>query len=54
MFCHHLYFSSFELKTESTGLDTINEMMELMKNPDAMNKWFAEKKNEFDTLPEDK
>jgi hypothetical protein len=29
-------------------------MMELMKNPNAMNEWFANKKKEFDALPEDK
>ena len=29
-------------------------MLELMKNPDAMNQWFANKKKEFAALPEDK
>jgi hypothetical protein len=32
----------------------MNEMMELMKDPNAMDKWFADKKKEFDALPEDK
>lgn len=31
----------------------MNEMMELMKDPSAMDKWFADKKKEFDVLPED-
>ena len=31
----------------------INEMMELMKSPDAMNEWFENKRKEFDALPED-
>jgi hypothetical protein len=32
----------------------MNEMMELMKDPAAMNNWFEDKKKEFDALPEDK
>jgi hypothetical protein len=32
----------------------MNEMMALMKDPDAMDKWFADKKKEFDELPDDK
>ena len=43
-----------EVDNVPTDVDQKNKMMELMKNPDAMNKWFAEKKNQFDTLPEDK
>ena len=41
-------------KDDEAHIKKMNEMMELMKNPDAMNKWFAEKKNQFDNLPEDK
>lgn len=39
-------------KGDEGHLKKMNEMMELMKNPDAMNKWFADKKKEFDALPE--
>jgi hypothetical protein len=39
---------------DEAHLKKMNDMMELMKNPDAMSKWFSEKKKEFDTLPEDK
>lgn len=31
----------------------MDEMMRLIKDPDAMDKWFADKKKEFDALPED-
>ena len=41
-------------KSDEAHIKKMNEMMELSKNPDAMNKWFADKKKEFDTLPEDK
>ena len=41
-------------KGDPAHLKAMNEMRELMKTPDAMNKWFAEKKKEFDALPEDK
>ncbi len=34
-------------------LKAMNEMKELMKNPDAMKEWFETKRKEFDTLLED-
>ena len=41
-------------KGDEAHIKKMNEMMELMKNPEAMDKWFAEKKNQFAALPEDK
>jgi hypothetical protein len=41
-------------KGDEAHIKKMNEMMGLMKNPDAMDKWFAEKKNQFAALPEDK
>lgn len=35
-------------------LKAMSEMKELMKTADAMNEWFANKRKEFDALPEDK
>ncbi|MBK7629287.1 MAG: DUF1059 domain-containing protein [Ignavibacteriales bacterium] len=40
-------------KGDEAHIKKMNEMMELMKDPDAMNKWFADKKQEFEALPED-
>ncbi len=34
-------------------IKAMNKMMELMKSPDAMARWFANRKKEFDSLPED-
>jgi len=34
-------------------LIAMNKMMELMKSPEAMTKWFENKKKEFNSLPED-
>jgi len=34
-------------------ISVMNEMMELMKNPEAMKAWFESKKEEFDALQED-
>ncbi len=34
-------------------LKAMNEMQELMKNPDAMKEWFETKRKEFDALLED-
>ena len=34
-------------------LKAMNEMNDLMKNPDAMKEWFETKRKEFDILPED-
>jgi hypothetical protein len=41
-------------KNDQEHIKKMNEMMELSKNPDAMSKWFADKKKEFEVLPEDK
>lgn len=38
-------------KGDSAHLDAIHAMQALMKTPGAMEKWFAEKKAEFDALP---
>ena len=35
-------------------LQAMNEMKELMTNPDAMKQWFDSKRKEFDAMPEDK
>ena len=34
-------------------LDAMNKIQELMQEPEAMSKWFKNKKKEFDALPED-
>jgi len=34
-------------------LKAMNEMQDLMKNPDAMKEWFEARRKEFDDLPED-
>jgi len=41
-------------KGDEKHLKAINEMRELMKTPDAMKKWFDNKRKEFDSLPDDK
>ena len=41
-------------KEDDAHLKAMNDMKELMKNPDAMKGWFENKKKEFDPLPEDK
>ena len=35
-------------------LKALNEMKKLMKTPEAMKDWFANKRKEFDALPDDK
>lgn len=35
---------------EPAHMKAMGEMMELMKDPEAMQKWFADKKEEFDSL----
>ena len=37
-------------KNKPAHMKAMSEMMELMKSPDAMNKWFTEKREEFDKL----
>jgi predicted small metal-binding protein len=39
-------------KGDEIHLKAMNEMMQLMKNPDAMKEWFDSKRKEFDALPE--
>ncbi len=39
-------------KGDEAHLLAMNKMKELMKTPDAMQKWFAEKRSEFEALPE--
>lgn len=34
-------------------LKAMDDMKELMKNPDAMKEWFEARRKEFDALPED-
>jgi hypothetical protein len=37
-------------KGDESHLKAMNDMQELMKSPDAMNKWYEEKRNEFNSL----
>ena len=39
-------------KKDEEHLKAMNEMQELMKEPEAMKAWFENKKKEFDALPE--
>ena len=41
-------------KGDEKHLKAMNEMMDLMKNPNAMKKWFGNKKKEFEALPKNK
>lgn len=36
---------------DAAHLKAMNEMRELMKNPGAMEKWFENKRKEFESLP---
>lgn len=40
-------------KQDSAHLKAKDEMMALMKEPDAMRTWFESKRKEFEELPED-
>ena len=40
-------------KKDAAHLKAMNEMQELMKKPEAMKKWFENKKKEFEALPEE-
>ena len=40
-------------KSDEAHLKAMNEMKDLMKNPDAMKEWFESKRMEFDALLED-
>ena len=41
-------------KGDGKHLKAMNQMNELMKKPEAMKEWFANKKKEFDALSKDK
>jgi len=40
-------------KGDKEHIKVMNEMMELMNDPKAMNEWMEGKQKEFDALPED-
>lgn len=40
-------------KSDQEHLKAMDKIKELMQNPDAMKKWFENKKKEFEALPED-
>lgn len=37
---------------DQAHLEIMSQMKDLMKDPEAMGKWFASKRSEFDALPE--
>ncbi|HEY3310334.1 MAG TPA: hypothetical protein VGK00_01730 [Anaerolineales bacterium] len=41
-------------KKDAPHLEAMNNMMKMMSDPNAMQKWMDEKRKEFDSLPEDK
>ena len=41
-------------KNDEPHLKAMSEMQELMKSPNKMNKWFENKRKEFNELPDDK
>jgi hypothetical protein len=41
-------------KKDKKHLNAMQKMMELMKNPDALNEWMENKRKEFNALPEEK
>jgi hypothetical protein len=41
------------MKNDAAHLEAMQSMQQLMAKPDAMQEWFAQKKQEFDALPED-
>ena len=40
-------------KKDAAHLKAMNEMQELMKKPEAMKKWFENKKKEFEASPDE-
>ena len=38
-------------KGDEDHINAMNKMRQLMSSPDAMNKWFEEKRQEFNSLP---
>ena len=41
-------------RNDESHLKAMKEMQVLMQNPDAMDKWFENKRNEFNALPDNK
>lgn len=41
------------MKNDTAHLEAMQAMLQLMAKPDAIQEWFAQKKQEFDALPED-
>ena len=41
-------------KKDEEHIKAMNDMKELMNDPNAMSNWFENKKKEFESLPEDK
>ena len=39
-------------KQDEPHLKAVNDMKQLMKSPEAMQQWFENKRNEFNTLPD--
>ena len=39
-------------KNDEAHLKAMNEMQDLMQNPEAMKEWFENKKKEFESMPE--
>ena len=39
---------------DEAHLKTMNAMQQLMSSPESMEKWFDDKRKEFETMPEDK
>jgi isoleucyl-tRNA synthetase len=40
-------------KQDAAHLEAMQQMQELMKDPDAMKTWFDSRRDEFDNLPDD-
>lgn len=40
-------------KQDKEHLEAMSRIQQMMKNPEAMNEWFDNKKKEFELLPED-
>ncbi|GJQ63117.1 MAG: hypothetical protein SCALA702_21700 [Melioribacteraceae bacterium] len=40
-------------QNDAAHLEAMQNMQQLMKNPDKMSNWFEAKKKEFESLPED-
>lgn len=39
-------------QNDASHLKAMNEMQQLMQNPEAMNEWFENKRKEFNALPQ--